>query len=108
MENIHSLRKLSDKIDVLATKQDIEPIKQKLDDLHLRFVVVEDRVNTLWQDKMAPARSPRQLNEYGNNILVKSGIKEVVDEHRQEFVNKIKTMNINNAYDCEQAILDLA
>lgn len=80
-------------------------IKPDLKDIRERFGVVEDRVETLWQDKFAPARSPRQLNDLGNSILTKSGIKEIIEEKKLVLLEQIRKRPISNAYDAEQAIL---
>jgi len=75
-----------------------------LKDVRERFGRIEDRVETLWKDKLAPANSPRQLNDKGNNILHNSGIKEIVDEKRTTLLELVKAKNVNNAYDAEIAI----
>ncbi len=51
-----------------------EEIKPDLKNIRERFAVVEDRVQTLWKDNVAPAHSPRKLNDYGRKILNESGI----------------------------------
>src|SRR3989338_6997863 len=75
-----------------------------LKNIRERFGIVEDRVETLWKDKLAPANSPRQLNEKGSNILVGSGIKEIVDEKKEKLLELVRAKNVKNAYDAEEAI----
>jgi hypothetical protein len=70
-----------------------------------RFVVVEDRVKTLWKDEFAPSDSPRQLNARGQNVLSGSGIKEVVDEKKDSLLAWVKEKNASNPYDAEQCTL---
>lgn len=65
---------------------------------------MKPKVDILWQDKVAPARSPRQLNERGNDILIKSGIKEIIDEKKEILLDIIKRKDLKNPYDAEQAI----
>lgn len=72
-----------------------------------RFIVVEERVKTLWKDEVAPANSPRQLNERGENILKGSGIKEIVESMKNEFLVILKEKNLKNPYDAEQYTLQV-
>jgi hypothetical protein len=85
-------------------KMDIKP---DLKNLRERFAVVEDRVNFLWKDKFAPASSPRQLNERGQNILEGSGIKKIIDSKKTELFAIIRGKNFSNPYDAEQGILSM-
>ncbi|HLD17704.1 MAG TPA: hypothetical protein VJB99_01355 [Patescibacteria group bacterium] len=91
-------------LDSIKEEFDAE-IKPTLQDLVVRFGIVEDRVETLWQDKFAPTNSPRQLNDLGKRILEESGIQGVIENKKNEFFETIKGQNLTNAYDAEQAIL---
>ena len=84
-----------------------DEIKTDLKDVRERFSIVEDRVDTIWKDRLAPAHSPPQLNERGKNILETSGIKEIIDDKKTLLFQKIKTMGIKNPYDAESAILQI-
>jgi hypothetical protein len=88
-------------------KPELKTLGESLKNMRERFVVVEDRVETLWKDKVAPAHSPRQLNEKGENILKTSGIKEIVDEKRQLLLEFVRAKKALNAYDAEAAIEDV-
>jgi len=90
-----------DSLDDLVRKN----IQPDLKDLRERFVVVEDRVKSVWKDTFAPASSPRQLNIQGENILEGSGIKEIIDDKKNDLFAVIKSKNISNPYDAEQCIL---
>jgi len=78
-----------------------------LKDIRERFGTIEDRVDTLWKDKFAPSRSPRQLNDYGNNILKNSGIKEIVEAKRNQLTKLVKKEDPKNAYDAEKITLSV-
>src|SRR3989344_6679339 len=58
----------------------LKDIKPKVDDMF-------PKVDILWKDKVAPAHSPRRLNDYGITILNSSGIKEVIEEKRTILLN---------------------
>lgn len=93
---------------VKGVKQTLDTkIEPDLKDVRERFVIVEDRVETIWKDKYAPAHSPRQLNDRGNAILNESGIKRIVDEKKNDLLAIIRTRNIANAYDAEVSVLDV-
>jgi hypothetical protein len=82
---------------------------QILDDLKYfrdKFPVVESRMNDLWADKVAPARSPRQLNERGETILRESGIRQIIDSKKEILLEKVKETNPQTAYDAEIAIMN--
>lgn len=78
-----------------------------LKNIRERFIIVEDRVKTLWKDEVAPAHSPRRLNERGNNILNNSGIKTIIDEKKNDFLIIIKAKKMTNPYDAEQCVLQV-
>jgi hypothetical protein len=93
---------LATKTDVSAIQAIVTKIEPSLQDVRERFMKVEDRVETLWKDKFAPADSPRQLNDRGNVILVSSGIKEIVDSMKLELLAKVREQNPATAYDAER------
>ncbi len=85
-----------------------DSIRPDLKDVRDRFLVVEDHVETLWKDKIAPAHSPRQLNAAGEEILANSGIKGIVDMKKKVLFDlvtqAITDKKIDNAYDAEKEI----
>lgn len=85
--------------------QILDSVEIKLESIYERFIKIEERVDNLWKDKIAPAHSPRQLNEYGNKILAESGIKEIIEEKKDQLLSIVKQLGISNAYDAEQAVL---
>ena len=96
------------KLETLDTlKKQMETVTSQIGLIFERFVIVEERVSTLWKDEVAPARSPRQLNDLGTKILNESGIKEIVSAKKAELLAKVKELNPTNAYDAEQAALDV-
>ncbi len=84
----------------LQILDDLKPLRDK-------FAIVESRVSDLWADRTAPAHSPRQLNDKGESILTGSGIKEVIEEKKNDLFAKVKETNPSNAYDAEKVILDV-
>lgn len=76
----------------------------KVEVIHTNVSDIKPKVDILWKDKIAPASSPRQLNERGKDILATSGIKAIVDEKKEELLNLIKAKGAKNAYDAEAAI----
>ena len=81
--------------------EDLKDIKPKVDDMY-------PKVDILWKDKVAPAHSPRRLNDYGITILNSSGIKEVIEEKKSVLLNLVKAENVKNAYYAEQTVLSVA
>ncbi len=79
-------------------------IKSEIGDFKDRFISMESKMEILWKDKIAPSNSPRQLNERGNDILTKSGIKEIVDEKKPYLLSLVKEKNTKNQYDAEKAV----
>ncbi len=96
------------KLQVLDTlEKTVETLGKTVDKMYERFIKVEERVNTLRKDEIAPARSPRQLNDIGIKILNESGIKDIIIEKKKELLAKVKEINPTNAYDAEQATLNV-
>lgn len=94
------------KLEVLDSVQKLtQDLSTSLANLRERFIVVETRVKSSLKDEVAPANSPRQLNEMGKHILLQSGVKEIVDELRIELAEKVKKRAPQNAYDAEGCIL---
>jgi hypothetical protein len=80
-------------------KEEIAPDLRYMRD---RFALLEDRVDSLWKDKLAPARSPRVLNARGRKILRESGIQEIVEGKRQELERMLRMSHPATAYDAER------
>ncbi len=96
------------KLEVLDTlKKQMETTGNQINIIYERFIVVEERVSTLWKDEVAPSHSPRQLNDFGAKILNESGIKEIITAKKSDLLAKVKVVNPTNAYDAEQATLDV-
>ncbi len=84
-----------------------DTVQKTIDNIYERFIKVEERVNTLWKDEVAPAHSPRQLNDIGKKILDESGIKDIIDENKARLLSEVKALNPTNAYDAEQATINV-
>lgn len=79
-------------------------LNNSLTNLRERYIVTEERVETLWKDRAAPAHSPRQLNERGQKILNQSGIKSIIDDKKDHLLSSVRQQNPTTAYDAEQVI----
>ena len=87
--------------------QILDTLEKTVTNMYERFIKVEERVNTLWKDDVAPARSPRQLNATGNEILNNSGIKAIIENKKSKLLETVKELNPTNPYDAEQVILSV-
>ena len=87
--------------------QVLDSVERTVESIRDRFIIVEERVKTLWKDEVATAHSPRRLNERGNNILGGSGIKEIIEAKKDGFLTILKTMGLKNPYDAEQCTLQI-
>ena len=85
-------------------KEIAEEIKKSLGDLPQRFMSVENKMEILWKDEVAPSHSPRQLNERGQSILNESGIKRIIDANRGKLFDLVRERGASNPYDAENAI----
>ena len=96
-------RELIARIDerTMLMQNDLKDIKPKVDDIF-------PKVDILWKDKVAPAHSPRRLNDYGITILNNSGIKEVIEEKKSTLLDLVRAEGAKNAYDTEQIVLSVA
>lgn len=82
-----------------------EHMAKDLDDIRPRVWDMSPKVDTLWKDRTAPANSPRQLNDRGILILEQSGIKQIVDQKKEQLLTLVRATDPTNAYDAEQAII---
>jgi hypothetical protein len=80
----------------------IKRILDKSDKIGEDVADMRPKVDVLWADKYAPAHSPRQLNNRGNDILKESGIKEIVDQKKSKLLQIIKNKDPKNPYDAEK------
>lgn len=87
--------------------QVLDDLDKTVKSIYERFIKVEERVDTLWKDEVAPAHSPRKLNNYGNKILTESGIKEIIEEKREKLLELVKNSGAKNAYDVEREVLSV-
>ena len=87
--------------DINNLKVDLKDVRRTVDDM-------APKLEILWNDKIAPAHSRRKLNAYGEKILKESGIKEIVDERKQQLFDLVKAMGAKNAYDAERDIFLVA
>ncbi len=65
---------------------------------------IKPKVDILWQDKLSSVHSPRQLNERGDELLAKSGIKEIVDEKKSKLLELVKEKQVKTPYDAEKSV----
>lgn len=79
-------------------------ILSKTESIGIDVSDMKPKLEILWQDKLAPSHSPRQLNDRGRDILNKSGIKEIVDEKKAKLLELIQEKKAKNPYDAEKAI----
>ncbi len=90
------LQKLDDVDDKLKN------VDSKVIDIDKLTLLTKEKVDTLWNERFAISNSPMQLNERGEMILDKSGIKEIIDKHLDELFIKVKEKNPENAYQVQE------
>ncbi len=81
-----------------ALEKQTEKIETKTDKLTESINYIKGKIETNWREELAPASSPMKLNERGEKILKKSGIKEIIDTRLSEFFKTVKDKNPRNAY----------
>ncbi|MCB9805652.1 hypothetical protein H6775_00665 [Candidatus Nomurabacteria bacterium] len=81
-------------------------ILEDLEDVRKNFSVVKSRVDDLWADRTAPAKSPRQLNERGLAILEESKIDQILNKKIDVIEKDVKDKNPQTAYDAEREITE--
>lgn len=77
-----------------------------IDGIRERIKGLESRFEVFWRDRYAVSNSPRQLNEYGEQVLAESGIKEYIEDYLDELSEAIEEAEPQNPYDAEQLIVD--
>jgi hypothetical protein len=84
--------------DINDLRSNLKRVEGKVDDIF-------PKIEILWKDKMTPAHSRRSFNAYGRKVLKESGIKEIIDEKKEELLALVKAKGATNVYDAEQNIL---
>ncbi len=97
------LKRGFDRFDRLEEK--VDKIGQRLDESIADASDTRARLDVVWADYIAPAKSPRQLNERGQRILVESGIREIVDERTEELLSEVRKGDVSNPYDAQKTVL---
>lgn len=107
LQSVDEIRKSLEydiKPDIKQMESNMKGIEEKVGDIRERLVIVEDHVETLWKNKLAPTHSPRQLNEAGSRILEESGIQQLIEEKKRVLLEKIREKQPTNPYDAERSI----
>lgn len=68
--------------------------------------VINDRVETLWTERVSQSNSPTVLNEKGEKILRESKIDEVLNLHYDTIVKNIQSREPKNAYQAQIFLID--
>ncbi|MEX1014805.1 MAG: hypothetical protein WDZ80_06625 [Candidatus Paceibacterota bacterium] len=97
--------KFEEKVESIG--ESIKKIKPDLEEVRERFSIVESRVSDLWADRVAPANSPRELNDRGNDILNKSGMLDIINKKKDILLQEVKKRDFDNAYDAERIIMSV-
>lgn len=88
---------------VIETRKDVEYIKKEVDEnIKPTLKDVDKKVFTLWEERLAVQHSPIQLNQRGQEILEKSGIKKLIDDGFPQFLDSIKEKDPKNAYQIQE------
>lgn len=68
--------------------------------------IIESGTLKKWTEIIASdyalARSPKDLSEAGNRLLEESGVRKIVDDHLNQFIENLEKLNLKSAYDVEQ------
>lgn len=95
------------KTKVTDIDKDVEDIKSDVKSFTKDIASIKAILTREYQDEYAKANSPRRLTEKGQNILGKSGIKEVVDGNRDNLLEMVKSKHPATAYDAELCVLEV-
>lgn len=102
------------KIDIKNLRTDFFNLKEKVIILDAKFVIfdnkfvtLDNKLGILWDSKFAPTNSPRKLNDKGREILVKTGIAEIVEEKLEFLKKRVREKNISNIYDADIAVKEV-
>lgn len=106
---VRSIFKLGQFSQRLKTVEDsAEAIKTELQTTRKELTErIDSLINLSIQKGLSESHSPRQLNGEGKRVLRNSGIDTIVDEKFDEIVKKVEDKAPENAYQAEQAVLDV-
>lgn len=87
--------------DVTAIKTELQTTRKDLTDR------IDSLINISIQKALSESNSPRQLNSEGTRVLNNSGMDTIVDEKFDAILEEVRSRNPENAYQAEQAVLDV-
>ena len=76
----------------------INSLNEKFNRLDKTVGIMKNKIDLIWRDELAVSNSPLQLNERGQKIFDRSGIKEIIKERLEELYKEVKEKNPRNAY----------
>ena len=79
-------------------KPSIRNLNEKFNKLDKTVGIMKNKIDIIWVDELARSSSPLQLNERGQKIFDKSGIKKIIKERFEELYQAVKEKNPRNAY----------
>lgn len=92
-------------------RDDVRNIRERLPVVETSMEWVKKSIEGLGKvikkDEVAPANSPRKLNERGKKILNESGVKGFVDDKKEELFARIHQHTFTNPYDAEKCVLEV-
>lgn len=91
---------------VHAIDKDVDEIKRDTKTFGQDLASIKTIVQREYQQNYAVAHSPRQLTAKGKRVLEKSGIKEIIDDHKDDLTDIVASMKPQNAYDAELCVLE--
>lgn len=92
--------------DVDELKADTKQLTHDVSKLSQDLASVKTIVQRDYQQDYAIAKSPRQLTARGKKVLKKSGIKEIIDAHKDDLTDVVASAEPQNAYDAELCVLE--
>lgn len=87
--------------------KDVDEIKKDTKSFSKDIATIKAVVLREAQDDYAVAHSPRRLTPKGKNVLIKSGIKAVIDANKDKILTLAIDKNPKTAYDAEICVLEV-
>lgn len=86
--------------------KDVDELKTETKALSRGVAAIKTILQRDYQQDYAVVNSPRQLTEKGKRVLEKSGIKMIIDDHKDVLTEIVEDMKPQNAYDAEAYVLE--
>lgn len=102
--SLHTLAKQVERMERKCTEMK-QQMEEEVKNNFTAIAELKTNVNSLWSANYAKSKAPMVLNDRGYQLLQQSGIANLVDHHRGDILLYLRTSQLTNSYEVQEAII---